>query len=311
MEKEIIYSLKSPCRDELRVTGYRFGKGEKSVCVVGAIRGNEVQQLYVCSQLIRKLKELENKGAIVGNHEILVVPSLNHYAMNIEKHFWSANNTDINRMFPGNPEGDTTKRIAAGVFEQVKGYSYGIHFTSFYMPGDFAPHVRMMETGYQSASLANLFGLPYVVIRKPRPFDTATLNYNWQMNGTCGFSLYTNETEKVDEKSARQAVSAVLRFLTRMGIIHYQCHNGYIASIVNEEEMTTLCTETSGIYKRLVEVGEEVYRGQVIAEIMHPYEGNVIDNIVSPTEGILFFSKNKSLVNQNDVICRIIRRIHT
>ena len=35
MEKEIIYSLKSPCRDELRVTGYRFGKGEKSVCIVG------------------------------------------------------------------------------------------------------------------------------------------------------------------------------------------------------------------------------------------------------------------------------------
>ena len=38
--------------------------------------------------------------------------------------------------------------------------------------GDYIPHVRMIETGYQSPSLANLFGLQYVVIRKPKPFDT-------------------------------------------------------------------------------------------------------------------------------------------
>lgn len=310
MEKDVIYRLKSPCRDELRVSGYRFGRGEKSVCIVGSIRGNEIQQIYTCSQLIRKLKELEQKGAIVGNHEILVVPSVNHYAMNVEKNFWAVNNTDINRMFPGNPEGETTKRIAAGVFEQVKGYNYGIHFTSFYMPGDFVPHVRMMETGYQSASLANLFGLPYVVIRKPRPFDMSTLNYNWQISGTCGFSLYTTHTDQIDEESANQAVSAVLRFMTRMGIIHYQCHGGYIASVVNEDEMTSLYTESAGIYRRLVKVGEEIHRGQILGEILDPYEGNVIDNVVSPTEGIVFFSTNKSLVHQNHVACRIIRRLH-
>lgn len=31
-------------RDDFRVTGYEFGKGKKSVCIVGAMRGNEVQQ---------------------------------------------------------------------------------------------------------------------------------------------------------------------------------------------------------------------------------------------------------------------------
>ena len=75
------------------------------------------------------------------------------------------------------------------------------------MPGDFIPHVKMMDTGFQSASLANLFGLQYVVIRKPKPMDTVTLNYNWQMNGTNAFSIYTNSTDMIDEKSARQAVS--------------------------------------------------------------------------------------------------------
>lgn len=58
MRKEIIYSLKSPYRDDMRVTGYKFGKVEKTACIVGAIRGNEIQQLYTCSQLIKTLTKL-------------------------------------------------------------------------------------------------------------------------------------------------------------------------------------------------------------------------------------------------------------
>lgn len=178
MKKEVLYSLKGIYRENFEIEGYRFGHGEKSACIVGAMRGNEIQQLYICSQLIKVLKDLEMRGAISHNHEILVIPSANRFSMNVEKRFWPVDNTDINRMFPGDEAGDTTKQIAAAIFESSKGYSYGIQFASFYMPGDFIPHVRMMETGYQSASLANLFGLQYVVIRKPKPMDTATLNYS-------------------------------------------------------------------------------------------------------------------------------------
>ena len=171
----------SPYREDLRITGYTFGHGKKAACIVGSIRGNEIQQLYICSQLIRKLKELEAAHAIAPDQEILVVPSVNHSAMNIGKRFWPVDNTDINRMFPGYDLGETTQRIAAGVFDTVKEYDYGIQFASFYMQGDFIPHVCMMDTEYQNPSLANLFGLPYVLIRKPKPYDTTTLNYNWQI----------------------------------------------------------------------------------------------------------------------------------
>jgi len=75
-----------------------------------------------------------------------------------------------------------------------------------------------MNTGYQTASLGNLFGLPYVVMRKPAPIDTTTLNYNWQIWETNAFSIYTKETDEVDEQSAqagrcrRAAVSQPGRF---------------------------------------------------------------------------------------------------
>lgn len=310
MVKEEIYSLDGVYREEFKIEGYRFGKGNKAACVVGASRGNEMQQLYICSQLIKALKKLEEHGAITANNEILVVPSINHYSMNVGKRFWAIDNNDINRMFPGDAGGDTTKQIAAAVFERVKGYSYGIQFTSFYMPGDFIPHVRMMETGFHSPSLANLFGLQYVVVRKPKPLDTATLNYNWQMSGTNAFSIYTNCTDTVDDKSARQAVSSVLRFLTRMGILKYNNHSGYIASVINEDELMPVQTKCSGFYRRMKEPGDPVYHGEVIAEILDPYEGEVIDTVLSPTDGIIFFSHTAPMVMENAVIYKIIRRMH-
>lgn len=230
--------------------------------------------------------------------------------MNIGKKFWPVDNTDINRMFPGKENGEATDKIADGVLKQVAGYSYGIQFASFYMPGDFIPHVKMMETGYQSPSLANLFGLQYVVIRKPKSFDRSTLNYNWQMYNTNAFSVYTNSTDKIDEVSANHAVVSVLRFLTRMGIIKYTCHGGYIASILNEGELKPVKTERSGIFRRLKEPGDGVERGDVLAEILDPYEGEVILKVVSPTDGIIFFAYNSPMVMENVVVFKVIRRMH-
>lgn len=61
MDKKIIYEMTGLYRDNFRVTGYEFGEGEKSVCIVGSTRGNEIQQLYCCSKLIKKFKQLESE----------------------------------------------------------------------------------------------------------------------------------------------------------------------------------------------------------------------------------------------------------
>lgn len=81
MKKDIIFSLSSPYRDDFRVTGYRFGKGEKSCCIIGSLRGNEIQQLYMCSQLVKTLEALERKGDIAydrGDTDNTVDKQLRH-----------------------------------------------------------------------------------------------------------------------------------------------------------------------------------------------------------------------------------------
>lgn len=310
MFTEEIYRVTAPYREPMIVKGYRFGKGDKAACILGPVRGNEIQQLYICSQLVRVLKELEGNGCISAGKEILVIPVVNSYAMNVGKRFWGAADVDINRMFPGNPEGDTAARIADGILEAIKDYSYGIQLASFYMTGEFVPHIRMMETGYQNASLANLFGLPYVVVRKPLPIDTKTLNYNWQDEMTAAFSLYTNKNTEIDEASAQQAVAAVLRFLTRMGIIRYESHSGYISHVLTEDDLSNVFSNSGGIFRGLVKAGEDVRYGRKLAEIIDPYEGNVKETVFAPTDGIVFFAHTEDLITQNDIAYRLIHRLH-
>ena len=134
MHKLELYRLESPFREDMVVRGYQFGKGEKAACIVGPMRGNEIQQLYICSQLIQRLKELEANGCISTGKQILVIPSGNVYSMNVGRRFWGMEGTDINRMFPGNVHLDTAERIAdaANVKENARqegmqqGYQDGI-----------------------------------------------------------------------------------------------------------------------------------------------------------------------------------------
>ena len=230
--------------------------------------------------------------------------------MNVGEKFFGVENQDINRRFPGRKTGDSADRLAEGIFSKIRNYTYGIQLTSFYMAGEFVPHVRMMETGFQNTSLANLFGLPYAMVRKPTPIDTKTLNYNWQNEMTAAFSLYTNRTDTIDEKSAGQAVAAVLRFLTRMGIIRYESHSGYISHVILEQDLTDVHTMSGGIFKGLVSPGEDVRYGHRMAEIIDPYEGYVKETILAPTDGIVFFAHTDPLVTEGDIVYQLIHRLH-
>ena len=185
-----------------------------------------------------------------------------------------------------------------------------IHFASFYLPGDFVPHIRVMNTGYQTASLGNLFGLPYVVMRKPTPIDTTTLNYNWQIWETNAFSIYTKETDEVDEQSAQEAVAAVLRYLSRVGLLRYHCHSGYLSTVVQENEMANVLTPAGGIFRRFVEPGQEVEYGQKTGVILDPFTAEVEAEITCPTSGVVFFALKKPLTTEHEIAFKVIRRLH-
>ncbi len=315
MEKISMYSFHSLYRDDFKVEGFRFGSGEKALCIVGSLRGNEYQQLYTAAHLVARLKELEAESRLAAGKEILVIPCANPASINIKKRFWSIDNTDINRMFPGYDAGETTQRIAAGIFEGIREYKVGIQFASFYMKGSFLPHIRMMKTGFENTDLARKFGLPYVMVRQPRPFDTTTLNYNWQIWETDAFSLYTTNTETVDRQSSHEAISSILYFMAQTGLItgldveaeaKYSSFSPVESRIAEDEDLVTVRSPKAGFFHAYVRPGDLVQEGQVLAQVDSTLDASLLAEIIAPVSGTILFAHNENVTYSHSTVFKIV-----
>lgn len=306
MRIETIFEMKSPYRDDFRIDGYWFGSGEETVAIVGAMRGDEIQQQYICARIVEALKDAEYRDKIADDKSILVIPSCNPFSMNVSRRFWAMDGTDINRMFPGYDKGETTQRIAAAVFEYVKDFEYGMQMASFYMPGEFVPHVRMLKTGYEDIATAQLFGMPFVTVREPLPFDTTLLNYNWQIWGSKAFSIYAGQTNYVEDSTSNLTIDSILRFLKKIHVLDVRVQNaGYESIVLDEEELVNIIARRAGIFYRMIGAGPHVKEGEVLARILDPYDCRVLEEVKAPVSGTVFFAHNKPLTLEHAIIYRI------
>ena len=306
MKKDVLFTVPSYFREDMKIMGFRFGKGEKSCVVLGALRGDEVQQLYVCARLVAFLREVERDGGILPGKSVMVVPTAIGHSMNVGSRLWAPENMDINRRFPGDEEGSTTARIAAALFDKLRLYRYGIQLTSFYQPGSFIPHVRMMDTGKQNPELGCEFGLPFVYVRTPRSYDQTTLNYNWQLAGTQAYSLYAGKTSEVDETAADRTLRAIIRFLNGRGIIRSEYSMGHKSTVITNEDIVTVSAGSAGLLRRVKLAGAHVRRGEQLAFILNPLDGSVREVLKTPLTGMLFFVQDGPFISEHSPVFRVL-----
>lgn len=306
MKKIEILRMKSPFRDDFVIEGFLFGGEAKTAAIVGSMRGDEIQQLFVASQVVKNLIALEQQGAISPDVGILVIPTVNPFSLNVQKRFWAMDNTDINRMFPGYDQGETTQRIAAALFEAVRDYQWGVQLASYYLNGNFTPHVRIMRTGYEDVAAAEAFGLPYVYRYDPAPFDSVVLNYNWQIFGAKAYSVYSGSTEVVSHDMAKQSWQAILRFLGSLGAIEAHLPPGARPLVFESSSLSTVSTEHAGMLYSKVSVGECVRSGDCLAKVLDPITGATLQVVKAPADGVVFFAHTKPLVHQHSRLFQIL-----
>lgn len=312
MKKLLLFEMKSIYRDSMKVYGYLFGADgletcEKTVAVVAGMRGNEFTQIHEASQLVRHLKWLEREGSLTPGKGILVIPAANPYSVNAEKRFWPADNTDMNRMFPGYYLGETTQRAAASLFGVLEGFRYGIHLTSHYISGNFVPHVSIQDTGRSYIESARDFGLPYIRFRKPTRYDTTTLNYNWQIWETLAYSVYGGDDKAVDAEVSDEVVYAMLNFMNARGILQFDHHRGYNPAVVTDEDIIVVKSEDAGFFRCCVRIGEIVHKGQRIAQILDTGDGHVISEITAPDSATVFFIQSNPLAFANGQLMLLVK----
>lgn len=307
MREEILFEMASLSREPLKVKGFRFGKnGTSPSCViVGPMNGNAIDQLWVTSRLIRflKQKELENPAFIQG--EILIIPTVNPYSFNMGKNFWPLDNTDIDAMFPGYLQGETTQRIAAKLFEKTNYFEYAISLEARKDRSECIPYVKVLRTGYECIEDARAFGLEFIHHREPAPSDTASLNYNWQIWNAKSFSVISGKKGTLNKTEATKVFDAIIRFLAKKKLVEYTLFEGSMGNVVTQEQICVVKSSSAGLFDCMCSIGDSVIHGQPLARIFNALDGTLLQTIVSPIDGVITCKYDHALIFQNAVAYRI------
>ena len=110
------------------------------------------------------------------------------------------------------------------------------------------------------------------------------------------------------ETGLQQRVKAILRFLSKEGIISYKNKSaGYESVVLNEKDLCNVIARRAGIFYRLKNTGMSVTEGEVLARILNPYDSSVLEEVKAPVSGEIFFAPNKPLVLEHAILYRIIR----
>lgn len=306
MKKDILFTVSSYFRDDMNIMAYRFGKGEKTCAVVGALRGDEVQQLYVCARLVSFLREIEKAGGIQPGKSVMVVPTAIGASMNEGSRLWEPENMDINRRFPGDPTGSTTERIAGALLERLKNYRYGVQLTSFYQPGSFIPHVRMMNTGRQNPELGCEFGLPYVYVRTPRNYDQTTLNYAWQLADAGLFSLRRQDPR--NRRSCRRPDAPLHHPLPQQPRRHPKRNRSRSFLDHHHQRGHDLCfrDQRGASASGQVRGSGMSAGGEQLAFVINPCDGSVREVLKTPVTGMLFFMQDGPFVTEHSPVFQVL-----
>ena len=308
MEKIEILRIESLSRAPLVIEWYLFKGTNKiapKVAIVGAMEGESILPLYCASTMVDFFKNKIDKKNIKG--DVLIIPSINHYALNIGKRFWPLDNTDINMMFPGYELGETTQRIAKKVFDAISGYDYGIILERRPDPATCLPYIKLYKSGYEDLESAKRFGFKMIHHRTMKSIDTVTLQYNWQLWGTKAFSIMCPSDNQVDKKIASQINQAMIRFMDNKKILNYHIFNGYESTVIDRNSIEVVKSPRSGIFISKELPGNYVSKDQVIGEIVHSLEGDVIHQFLAPCNGMITCFYSNSLIYEHAVAFRIAK----
>ena len=309
MKKIEILRIDSLNRSPLIVEGYLFeGSDPKapSVAIVGAMEGKTIMPLYTASKLVDFLKnDLDNEKKILGN--ILVIPSINHYALNINERFWPLDKTDINMMFPGYGEGETTQRIAKKLFDALQGYTHGIILETREGVSTCMPYIKLFQSGYEDLKSAKDFGYRLIHHKSLKPTDTVSLQYNWQLWGTKTYSIICPSDTHIDLHTSHEVFEGIINFLGKNKIIQFKVLSGYESTVVQNSDIEVIQTAKSGIFIPTKKIGSYIKKDEMIGKVIHSLEGEITHRIFSPCNGMIACIYKNGLIFENAVAFRVVK----
>ncbi len=274
---------------DVDVPCFELGSGSPRVSVIGGIHGCEYSSIAAVTKIMRELETEALEGTVVG------VPVVSMQSFVERSPFVvPADGKNLNRSFPGDPDGSYTDQLAHDIFTQLiepADVVLDLH------GGDLVEALEPFALFHDDArELALAFGLPYVVD------STGSLEGSTSgaaaAAGRLGVIAEAGGTGQLTGNAVALLSGGVRNALGYLQVVQAGPRPS-ASRIVSRFEW--LYSAPGGFWVAQVKTGEQVARGQTLGEIRDLY-GEVVETITAPDEGVVLFLTTSAAIAENGLL---------
>lgn len=281
-------------------------KGMKRISVVTGIHGDELEGQYVCYELGKRIEaQIDKLNGIVD-----IYPAMNPLGIDSITRGIPAFDLDMNRLFPGNIEGNMTEYLAAEIMKDVSGSDLvvDIHASNIYLTE--IPQIRINELHEDFlVPMAQKANVDFIWVHGASTVLESTFAYSLNSTGTPCLVVEMGVGMRITKAYGDQMVDGIFSLMKELGIWTGDAPESREAIVSKDwRDVSYLNASVGGLFVPHVNHWEKLHEGDLIGEIINPLTGELLESVKSPVDGILFTIRDYPIVDEGSLVGRLLRK---
>jgi len=263
--------------------------------ISAAVHGDEINGV----EIIRRLLKLKLLKKIRGT--LIAIPIVNVYGF-INHSRYLPDGRDLNRFFPGSPNGSLTSQLAHLLMDEIiSKCTHGIDLHTGARHRNNLPQVRADLSSKETEELASIFGAPVVIDARLRD---GSLRQAAAERGIPLLLYEGGEALRFNNLVTKMGIRGIISVMRKIGNLP--------KSEVKRRQLKPLITSSSkwtrapmsGIVQSATPLGAKVKKGEMIGLIGDPF-GETEENVTASSSGVIIGRLNLPLVHRGDALFNI------
>lgn len=281
-------------------------KGMKRISIVTGIHGDELEGQYVCFEVARRIEEnIDKLKGIVD-----IYPAMNPLGIDSITRGIPAFDLDMNRLFPGNIDGNMTEYLAAEIVKDVSGSDLvvDIHASNIYLTE--IPQIRINELHEEVlVPFAKESNVDFVWVHGASTVLESTFAYSLNDTGTPCLVVEMGVGMRITKEYGDQLTDGIFNLMKKLGIWDGEVTPSRNPIISKDPyDVSYLNASVGGLFIQKVRHWEKLKKDELIGLIIDPLSGKVLDEVKSPVDGILFTIREYPIVDEGSLVGRLLRK---
>ncbi|CAN5132977.1 succinylglutamate desuccinylase/aspartoacylase family protein [soil metagenome] len=262
--------------------------------VTAAVHGDELNGIGVVRELLTTLEPSEIAGTLV------LVPVVNVLGLPLHSRYLP-DRRDLNRCFPGSPDGSMASRLAHTIITEVLEIcDVGVDLHTAAAGRANLPQIRAQLDDERTLEYSRAFGAPMLIDAPQRPGSLRAVGAS---RGVPVLTYEAGEALRFEESAIGIGVAGVKRLMAHLGMLE-DAGPDMDLTTMEADETHWVRADRGGIMTLEAGLGYRVSVGQPLWTVSSPF-GRDRNPKKSPYEGIVIGASTIPLVNPGDAVIHI------